>query len=228
MVYAICMLILLIIAALILFLPKSQEVDYAFAGAPCGSASKEKMKISRYRTISKVGNHRIDISKYKLFIAKGHSLELLGIPNGSYLYAQDKATDDIDITNLNSLKKVIGHFIILMIDINRTRTEHPNKQLDIEKGFKARKAVDIFPARLNRQEFNKVMNRLLAEDTICNNKEEMLEESWDKYSFASQYYQKSSHLIVSITFRQGEKEGYSFHSPNTLFGVVKYKNRNVA
>ena len=186
MVYAICMLILLIIAALILFLPKSQEVDYAFAGAPCGSASKEKMKISRYRTISKVGNHRIDISKYKLFIAKGHSLELLGIPNGSCLYAQDKATDDIDITNLNSLKKVIGHFIILMIDINRTRTEHPNKQLDIEKGFKARKAVDIFPARLNRQEFNKVMNRLLAEDTICNNKEEMLEESWDKYSFSSQ------------------------------------------
>ena len=88
--------------------------------------------------------------------------------------------------------------------------------------------MDIFPARLNRQEFNKVMNRLLAEDTICNNKEEMLEESWDKYSFASQYYQKSSHLIVSITFRQGEKEGYSFHSPNTLFGVVKYKNRNVA
>lgn len=228
MVYAICVFVLLVISALILFLPKTIEVDYAFAGSPCGTATKEKMKISRYRTIFKVDNQRIDISKYKKFIAKGRSLEFLGIPNGSSLYAQDKVSDDIDVTSIKSLRKIVGHFIILMIDINRTRKEHPNKQLGIEQGFKARKAVDIFPARLNRQEFNAVMNRLLAEDLICNNKEEMLEESWQKYSFASQYYQKSPLLIVSITFHQGENEGYSFHSPDMLFGIVKYKNKSIS
>lgn len=228
MIYTICVIALLIIAALILFLPKTQEVDYAFAGSPCGTVNKEIINLSRYRTISKVGNERVDISHLKRFIVKGYSLEKVGVPNGSDLYALSCQKDNIDVTNMASLNRIVGHFIILKIDIERTLAEHPEKELTIKEGYKARLAVNVFPARLNRQEFNNLMSKLLEKDALCHNKETMLEISWNKYAFASQYYNKSAYLIVSITFHEGEEEGYSFHSPYTLYGVVKYKNKIIS
>ena len=45
-----------------------------------------------------------------------------------------------------------------------------------------------------------------------------------KYLFASNYYTNDNKLIMSITYKSGKEKDYSFHSPQFLYGVVKYNS----
>lgn len=194
-----------------------ETIDKAFAGSPkVGSAVLEVDRGSN-KTIYTENGAPVDLSSMLRFAIEGNSLEHVGLKHGTIVYTNK---DYIK----SGLSVLVGRFIILIIDNERTLKEHP--EYPPIAGYKARKVVDIFRTKMERSGFDEKMKPLLDEDKDVKDSSKCLERLWQKYTFASNYYDDDTLLIVSITYKDGKEKDYSFHSPQWLAGVVQYKNRD--
>lgn len=203
-----------------------------FAGSPNANEygdEIEEVKLPKNNPIYKIGDTIIDVSKCVQLIVKGKSLEPEGINDGCIVFANEISLSNTDI---EALKKLVGRFIILKIDNERTLQEHPLKQISIvTDGLKLRKVVKIIDVGLtNEQKENEIRNFLKEKDDDYGKLSDIDENKFydgikKKYDFASQYYNNDRYLIMSITYPKGGDKNYSFHSPKYLYGIVEFTSK---
>lgn len=197
------------------------EVSVAFAGSPNGTPVIRQLSMPKNNPVFRNGDRKVDVADYKCYVVDGSSLEPLGIRDGSLLYVDEKVKGKV-------ANDLIGHFIVLKIDNDRTRKEHPEMLVCVEDGCKVRRVIAVFPTQMNEMVVRKELGLLLERDRELELDEkgraDFLERIVRKYLFASSYYEKESELIVSITYKKGKSKDYSFHSLSFLKGIVKYKS----
>lgn len=191
-------------------------IDKAFAGTPKGGDTVVELNREKNRTIYEENGTVVDLSSMRRFIIDGISLEKVGLEDKTIVYT-DKNYDKNDLSSL------IGSFIVLKIDNDRTMQEHPDIALRIN-GFKARKLVAVFPTKMEHNTFMERMRGMLEKDNEVVDVEKCITHLWEKYEFASNYYKDENILLVSITYKNGESKDYSFHSLEYLEGIVRYRN----
>lgn len=191
-------------------------IDKAFAGTPKGGDTVVELCQGKNRPIYEERGSVVDLSSMRRFFIDGKSLEKEGLLDKTIVYTDKK----YDESNLNSL---IGSFIVLRIDNDRTLKEHPDITQRIN-GFKARKLVNVFPTNMETPEFMERMKTMLEKDKEVKDVNDCLDHLKEKYEFASNYYKDDKNLLVSITYKDGVKEDYSFHSLFFLEGIVRYRD----
>ena len=176
----------------------------------------------------RIGTETVDTSKLEQMVVKGKSLEPFGIKDGSIVFVRNIKKDNY--TTLALLNKLIGRFIVFMIDNERTLQEYPLKNITIaEDGLKLRKVIKVLKKEETEGETN--IKQFLSENDydFANKSEEDQKKELDRYikkfKFASNYYQEDAFLIMSITYRNGVGKDYSFHSPKYLYGIVEYNTK---
>lgn len=201
-------------------------VDVAYAGSPdCGKPNTRNIPLPKNNPIYKDGDVEVDVSKLTPLIIEGLSLEPLGIKNQSTIFVQPEPEQLPD----ESLEKLIGRFVVYKIDNERTLKEHPLKNISVNNGFKARKVVNIVNTKLDNIQIEQIIHDFLKKDLDFQNSTDeeqkaFLDKIVGKYLFASNYYTNDNKLIMSITYKSGKEKDYSFHSPQFLYGVVKYNS----
>lgn len=201
-------------------------VDVAYAGSPdCAKPNTRNIPLPKNNPIYKDGDVEVDVSKLTPLIIEGPSLEPLGIKNQSTIFVQPEPEQLPD----ESLKKLIGRFVVYKIDNERTLKEHPLKNISVNNGFKARKVVNIVNTKLDNIQIEQIIHDFLKKDLDFQNSTDeeqkaFLDKIVGKYLFASNYYTNDNKLIMSITYKSGKEKDYSFHSPQFLYGVVKYNS----
>ena len=216
-IYIILLIIIVFLLLCVMLVKRTEKVRVAFAGSYDGKGTVKKVYKDRNRTIYTEGEKKVDLSNYEKFLISGRSLEKVGISDGSFVYTQPIKTE-------KELHTLCGRFVVFKYDNDRLREEHPEITDLVEDGFKARKVVAIFSNGLEEEAFNNKITPILSVDKDIDDVESCKACLWKKYAFASKYYKDDSNLIVSITYKDGEKKDYSFHSFKFLQGVVKYKS----
>ena len=221
----------LVIALVILLIVKLLlgRVTYSVRVAHAGHIDSNKSNIRKVvayknRPVYKVGVNEINVSKLVPLIVEGCSLEPLGIKDESTIYVEE--IENIPGSELTSL---IGRFIVLKIDNERSLQEYPMKNISVVDGLKARKVIDILSTKLVNSEIRTKINNIIKNDQELNNydtarKEEFKNRIEKKYFFASSYYKNEEYLIMSVTYKNGSEKDLSFHSPKYLYGVVRYNS----
>ncbi len=192
-----------------------EKVNVAFAGVCDGSDEVIKIHKDRNKTVFTEGENIVDLSMYKKFYISGHSLEKAGLEDKSFVYTSEARELKSD--------NIYGRFVIFRYDIDRVKEEHP-EMVAKAKGFKARKAITTIATQLTEDDFRKNIQAIIYADDEIGNKDAFMNELWSKYCFAFGYYQNDEMLIVSITYKEGVRKDYSFHSRNFLEGIVEYKS----
>lgn len=201
------------------------EVRVAYAGNPDScKPNTRNIPLPKNNPIYRDGDIEVDVSNLTPLIIEGHSLEPLGIKDGSTIFVEKK--DDIQDKELDNL---IGRFVVLNIDNDRTLKEHPLKNIIVNNGLKARKAIGIVQTKLDEEQIKNKIDEVMSHDKEFQNleaekKELFIKKIADKYRFASDYYNSDENLIMSITYKYGKEKDLSFHSPRFLFGIVKYNS----
>ena len=201
------------------------EVRVAYAGNPDScKPNTRNIPLPKNNPIYRDGDVEVDVSNLIPLIIEGRSLEPLGIKDGSTIFVEKK--NDIQDEELDNL---IGRFVVFNIDNDRTLKEHPLKNIIVNNGLKARKAIGIVQTKLNEEQINDKINEVMSHDKEFQNlkseeKELFIKKIADKYRFASDYYNSDKNLIMSITYKHGKEKDLSFHSPKFLFGIVKYNS----
>ena len=191
-------------------------VSKAFAGTPKEGATVVELERQNNKPIFIENGVEVDLSALRRFIITGNSLEKVGLKDGTIVYTE-AYNSNIELSSL------IGKFVVLRIDNDRTLKEHPDITKRIE-GYKARKVVQIFPTGLNKEQFEVRMKPMLEDDPDVKDVDLCLPKLWTKYDFASNYYSNDQQELVSITYKNGETKDYSFHSASFLEGVVRFRN----
>lgn len=163
---------------------------------------------------------KIGVFRLTKMIIKGKSLEKLGVKDESLVYVSRLSSK-----GESSLKEAIGKFVIFNIDNERIAIEHP---LDVGyinmPKYKARKVINILDKNLSKEDL--LQNLKFLKDIDNDSKDPSIDiegKIFEKYKFASNYYTNVDKLIVSITYRnEGRYLGVSFHSPDFLYGIIKY------
>lgn len=115
------------------------EVRVAYAGNPDScKPNTRNIPLPKNNPIYRNGDIEVDVSNLIPLIIDGHSLEPLGIKDGSTIFVEKK--DDIQDKELENL---IGRFVVFNIDNDRTLKEHPLKNIVVNNGLKTRKAIGI-------------------------------------------------------------------------------------
>lgn len=226
----IIILIVLIIAFVVIHAITKDSViklPVLYAGSPNDAVNVKDIPLPKNEPIYKDRGETVSLKGYTPYVISGHSLEPLGINNGSIAYVKVLERDDIKNGNLNDL---INRYIVLNIDYKRTQKEHPLKSLPVTSGKKARKVVNIVPTKLSKEEITKSLENLLSCDKEYNSKDERDKQSYlskliDKYEFATKYYEQNNQLIISVTYKEGKEKDYSFHSPDWLYGIIEYTSK---
>lgn len=214
------------------------EVRVAYAGNPdsCKPNTRE-IPLPKNNPIYRNGDIEVDVSNLTPLIIDGHSLEPLGIKDGSIIFVEkkvekkkdekkDEKKDDIQNKELANL---IGRFVVFNIDNDRTLKEHPLKNIIVSNGLKTRKAIGIVQTKLDEKQIKNQINEIMSSDKEfqhleSDKKEAFIAKIAKKYKFASDYYSNDQNLIMSITYKYGKEKDLSFHSPSFLFGIVKYNS----
>lgn len=189
----------------------------AYAGTADGMPTVKFVPASRNKPIYTENGERVDLSKFDTFLISGDSLHKAGLKSGTYVYT-------LQPKDFN-LRNIPGKFIIFRYDVERQKKEHPDVDISSDS-LKARKAELIIDTKLSETDFRKEMSLRIIEDDEFMNKDEVLSSLWRKYKFASDFYSNKDNLIVSMTYKQGKRKTYSFHSPDFLVGIVEYKSVN--
>ena len=195
---------------------RTETIKRAFAGVYDGKEVTIVLPKDRNKTIYTEGEDVVDLFEHDKFLISGHSLEKVGLPDGAFVYT--KPLDNEDIYSL------CGRFVVFAYDNERLSKEHPEITNLVDDGYKARQVVTVLENNLAKERFMERMNKILSADDEIKDKGTCIECLWKKYEFASNYYHNEKELVVSITYKQGERKDYSFHSLKFLHGVVKYKS----
>lgn len=201
------------------------EVRVAYAGNPDScKPNTRNIPLPKNNPIYRNGDIEVDVSNLIPLIIDGHSLEPLGIKDGSIIFVEKK--DDIQDKELENL---IGRFVVFNIDNDRTLKEHPLKNIVVNNGLKTRKAIGIVQTKLDEEQIKNQINEIMFSDKEFQHlefdkKEAFIAKIAKKYKFASDYYSNDQNLIMSITYKYGKEKDLSFHSPRFLFGIVKYNS----
>lgn len=224
-------LIITLLAMFLLYILKWRSgketirIPTAYAGSPKDGVSP---LLTYYRPSRRVesflGGERVSLSDYHMAVIKGHSLRQAGILDNALVYCNLWNKKEGDLSDLP------GRFIILNIDNERSLAERPlNKDYFMSEGKKARKVVRIVDTGMDKAGVDKIIGEVLREKE-GDEHDRLAREIRCKYRFASEFYgtRGVKNLIMSITFRnEGRDLGFSFHSPDYLWGVVRYvSNRN--
>lgn len=212
------------------------EVRVAYAGNPDScKPNTRKITLPKNNPIYRDGDIEVDVSNLTPLIIDGHSLEPLGIKDGSTIFVEenkdkDKNKDENkdDIQN-KELANLIGRFVVFNIDNDRTLKEHPLKNIIVSNGLKTRKVIGIVQTKLDEKQIKNQINEIMSSDKEfqhleSDKKEAFIAKIAKKYKFASDYYSNDQNLIMSITYKYGKEKDLSFHSPSFLFGIVKYNS----
>lgn len=205
------------------------EVRVAYAGNPDScKPNTRKIPLPKNNPIYRDGDIEVDVSNLTPLIIDGHSLEPLGIKDGSTIFVEkeDEKEDDIQKKKLANL---IGRFVVFNIDNDRTLKEHPLKNIIVSNGLKTRKVMGIVQTKLDEKQIKNQINEIMSSDKEfqhleSDKKEAFITKIAKKYKFASDYYSNDQNLIMSITYKYGKEKDLSFHSPKFLFGIVKYNS----
>jgi hypothetical protein len=205
------------------------EVRVAYAGNPDScKPNTRKIPLPKNNPIYRDGDIEVDVSNLTPLIIDGHSLEPLGIKDGSTIFVEkeDEKEDDIQKKKLANL---IGRFVVFNIDNDRTLKEHPLKNIIVSNGLKTRKVIGIVQTKLDEKQIKNQINEIMSSDKEfqhleSDKKEAFITKIAKKYKFASDYYSNDQNLIMSITYKYGKEKDLSFHSPKFLFGIVKYNS----
>ena len=197
------------------------EVRVAYAGNP--DSCKPNTPI--YRD----GDIEVDVSNLTPLIIDGHSLEPLGIKDGSTIFVEENKNENKDDIQNKELANLIGRFVVFNIDNDRTLKEHPLKNIIVSNGLKTRKVIGIVQTKLDEKQIKNQINEIMSSDKEfqhleSDKKEAFIAKIAKKYKFASDYYSNDQNLIMSITYKYGKEKDLSFHSPSFLFGIVKYNS----
>lgn len=201
------------------------EVRVAYAGNPDScKPNTRKIPLPKNNPIYRDGDIEVDVSNLTPLIIDGHSLEPLGIKDGSTIFVEKE--DDIQKKKLANL---IGRFVVFNIDNDRTLKEHPLKNIIVSNGLKTRKVIGIVQTKLDEKQIKNQINEIMSSDKEfqhleSDKKEAFITKIAKKYKFASDYYSNDQNLIMSITYKYGKEKDLSFHSPKFLFGIVKYNS----
>lgn len=202
------------------------EVRVAYAGNPDSyKPNTRKIPLPKNNPIYRDGDIEVDVSNLTPLIIDGHSLEPLGIKDGSTIFVEENK-DDIQNKELANL---IGRFVVFNIDNDRTLKEHPLKNIIVSNGLKTRKVIGIVQTKLDEKQIKNQINEIMSSDKEfqhleSDKKEAFIAKIAKKYKFASDYYSNDQNLIMSITYKYGKEKDLSFHSPSFLFGIVKYNS----
>lgn len=203
------------------------ELPTAYAGSPKPQVPTNiTFELPKRRVTNFIGNEKIDLSKLRRVIIKGHSLEKLGVADNSIAYCSlwtEKGGSDF-------LNQLPGRFIVLNIDNERTAAEHPLKpDYFHSNGKKARKALRIVSCSMDNNAVSELADAILRDIDSDAEKIRLKEEIIEKYAFASSFYASKGEtdLIMSLTYRNDGKDlGFSFHSPKYIYGIVEYIGNN--
>lgn len=215
------MIIIAIVAIAVFFLIRiltmkmTVRVCVAYAGSAKGKPAMVTVPSSRNKTIYTVGEDIVNMSAYNQFLIRGNSLAPKGLQSDTYVY-----TSDITSNDFSRLK---DRFVIFEYDIDRQKAEHPEVSI-VSGTHKIRLMVDTIRTGLNKEEFMDVISVILKNDKEIDNVNEFSNHLWDKYKFASDFYNDVDTLILSLTYKNGNIKSYSFHSPKFLRGVVEYRS----
>ena len=196
---------------------QAEEVNVAFAGSYDGNKTVKLLPKERNKTIYTEGEDIVDLSKYDKFLISGHSLDKVGLPDGVFVYTQPLNEDRDD------LYSICNRFVIFKYDNRRLSEEHP-EITNLVDGYKARKVSAIFTNHMSQEAFILRMREILSHDNEIQDVENCASRLWNKYSFASEFYDEEENIVVSITYKNGEHKDYSFHSKKFISGIVRYKS----
>lgn len=172
-----------------------------------------------------MGTEVVNVAGLEQMVVKGHSLEPFGIKDNAIVFVKENTLSDFD-----SLKRLVGRYIVFKIDNERTLQEYPLRNIAVaEGGLKLRKVVKILSK--NEDGIEEQIKQFLVDndkDYIKKSVDEQQEE-YNRYikklKFALSYYDKDDFLIMSITYKNGVCKDYSFHSPKWLYGIVEYNTK---
>lgn len=204
------------------------EVRVAYAGNPDScKPNTRKIPLPKNNPIYRDGE--VDVSNLTPLIIDGHSLEPLGIKDGSTIFVEENKNENKDDIQNKELANLIGRFVVFNIDNDRTLKEHPLKNIIVSNGLKTRKVIGIVQTKLDEKQIKNQINEIMSSDKEfqhleSDKKEAFIAKIAKKYKFASDYYSNDQNLIMSITYKYGKEKDLSFHSPSFLFGIVKYNS----
>ena len=206
------------------------EVRVAYAGNPDScKPNTRKIPLPKNNPIYRDGDIEVDVSNLTPLIIDGHSLEPLGIKDGSTIFVEENKNENKDDIQNKELANLIGRFVVFNIDNDRTLKEHPLKNIIVSNGLKTRKVIGIVQTKLDEKQIKNQINEIMSSDKEfqhleSDKKEAFIAKIAKKYKFASDYYSNDQNLIMSITYKYGKEKDFSFHSPSFLFGIVKYNS----
>ena len=206
------------------------EVRVAYAGNPDScKTNTRKIPLPKNNPIYRDGDIEVDVSNLTPLIIDGHSLEPLGIKDGSTIFVEENKNENKDDIQNKELANLIGRFVVFNIDNDRTLKEHPLKNIIVSNGLKTRKVIGIVQTKLDEKQIKNQINEIMSSDKEfqhleSDKKEAFIAKIAKKYKFASDYYSNDQNLIMSITYKYGKEKDLSFHSPSFLFGIVKYNS----
>lgn len=206
------------------------EVRVVYAGNPDScKPNTRKIPLPKNNPIYRDGDIEVDVSNLTPLIIDGHSLEPLGIKDGSTIFVEENKNENKDDIQNKELANLIGRFVVFNIDNDRTLKEHPLKNIIVSNGLKTRKVIGIVQTKLDEKQIKNQINEIMSSDKEfqhleSDKKEAFIAKIAKKYKFASDYYSNDQNLIMSITYKYGKEKDLSFHSPSFLFGIVKYNS----
>ena len=206
------------------------EVRVAYAGNPDScKPNTRKIPLPKNNPIYRDGDIEVDVSNLTPLIIDGHSLEPLGIKDGSTIFVEENKNENKDDIQNKELANLIGRFVVFNIDNDRTLKEHPLKNIIVSNGLKTRKVIGVVQTKLDEKQIKNQINEIMSSDKEfqhleSDKKEAFIAKIAKKYKFASDYYSNDQNLIMSITYKYGKEKDLSFHSPSFLFGIVKYNS----
>ena len=105
------------------------EVRVAYAGNPDScKPNTRKIPLPKNNPIYRDGDIEVDVSNLTPLIIDGHSLEPLGIKDGSTIFVEENKNENKDDIQNKELANLIGRFVVFNIDNDRTLKEHPLKK----------------------------------------------------------------------------------------------------
>ena len=203
----------------------SDFIPIAYAGSPTSSAVEKEVKGSQYATVFREEGKKVSMDGLSPYIVDGNSLEPEGIKDGSTIYV-DK--DVVASEEQPQPEMFIGRFVVIAIDDERYRLEHPEKPIRIEGGFKIRKVLGFFDSDMQPEAFREQMNGFIEKFSgspyrnCMDDRQDFVESLYKKFDSARRYYRDEPKIIVSVTYKEGVYRDFSFHSPKYIVGVVRY------
>lgn len=141
------------------------EVRVAYAGNPDScKPNTRKIPLPKNNPIYRDGDIEVDVSNLTPLIIDGHSLEPLGIKDGSTIFVEENKNENKDDIQNKELANLIGRFVVFNIDNDRTLKEHPLKNIIVSNGLKTRKVIGIVQTKLDEKQIKNQINEIMSSD----------------------------------------------------------------